>query len=167
LNARPPLTIVNILGEFSVFKTHSAAELFPEHVFEGARVQHWQYVELEMHFPWFYMELVRDYGDDIVGSMLMVPTVPILQRMLLELDDHSWFAQAYLMSPGYLRGEKSWVMEPLVEVSLAEGDANNLAGYIYKVEGGACYSIQHESTCGGLKTAEIIFSAERHLRTCG
>ncbi|SIR22101.1 hypothetical protein SAMN05216509_1121 [Pseudomonas sp. B10] len=120
-----------------------------------------------MHFPWFYMELVRDYGDDIVGSMLMVPTVPILQRMLLELDDHSWFSQAYLISPGYLRGEKSWVMEPLVEVSLAEGDANNLAGYIYKVEGGACYSIQHESTGGGLKTAEIIFSAERHLRRCG
>lgn len=71
------------------------------------------------------------------------------------------------MSPGYLRGEKSWVMEPLVEVSLAEAGANNLAGYIYKVEGGMCYSIQHESTCGGLKIAEIIFSAERHLRTCG
>ncbi|MFP3679486.1 hypothetical protein SB725_20510 [Pseudomonas sp. SIMBA_041] len=167
MNARPPLTIVNISRVFSMFKTYSHAELLPMSVFADAGVQHWQFVEHEMRYPWFYMELVRDHGDDIVGSMLMIPTVPILQQMLLELDDRSWFAQAYLISPGYLRGEKSWVMEPLIEVSIAEDDAYNLEDYIFRVEGGACYSIQHEKRCGNLKITKTIFSAERHLRTCG
>lgn len=105
-------------------------------LFGNARVRHWQFVELEMQYPWFYMELVRDYGDDIVGSMLMIPTVSILQQMLSELDDRSWFTQAYLMSPGYLRGENRWVMEPLIEVSIAEDEANNLECYVYRVQGG-------------------------------
>lgn len=148
-----------------MFKTRSHAELLSADVFGEARVQHWQFVELDMHYPWFYVELVRDYGDDIVGSMLLIPTVPILRQMLLELDDHSWFAQAYLMSPGYLRGGKTWVMEPLIEVSVAEDDANKQEGYVYKVEGGACYSVHHGPACGDLKTIEIIFSAKQHLRT--
>ena len=46
----------------------------------------------------------------------MIPTVPALQQMLLELDERSWFSQAHLMSPGYLRGGGNWMMEPLVEV---------------------------------------------------
>lgn len=113
------------------------------------------------------MELVRDYGDDIVGSMLMIPTVPILQQMLSELDDRSWLAQAHLMSPGHMRGGKDWVMEPLQEVSIAECDSGAEEGYIYKVVGGACYSIHLSPRQEKLKVTEIIFSAERDLRVSG
>ncbi|BAW27005.1 hypothetical protein [Pseudomonas putida] len=149
-----------------MFKTYSHAELGPANVFGGRGARHWQFIELEMPHPWFYVELVRDYGDDVVGSMLMVPTVPILQQMLSELDESSWFAQAHLMSPGYLRGEKNWVMEPLIEVSFAEDTAGAMEGYLYKVEGGASYSINHTADHSNLKIIEIIFSAERDLQTC-
>ena len=113
------------------------------------------------------MELVRDYGDDIVGSMLMIPTVPILQQMLSELDDRSWLAQAHLMSPGHMRGGNDWVMEPLQEVSIAEDASGTEEGYIYKVVGGACYSIHHSTQRDNLKVTEIIFLAERDLRVSG
>ncbi len=150
-----------------MFKTYSHAELGPSAVFGEAGAHHWQFVELEIHHPWFYVELVRNYGDDIVGSMLMIPTVPALQQMLLELDENSWFSQAHLMSPGYLRGGKNWVMEPLVEVSVAEDDSGAIEGYVYRVEGGGCYSIEHYAGCSNLKVTKIIFSAARDLRACG
>lgn len=150
-----------------MFKTYSHAELGTAAVFGEAGARHWQFVELEMHYPWFYIELVRDYGDDIVGSMLMIPTVPILQQILLELDERSWLTQAHLMSPGYLRGGNTWVMEPLIEVSVAEDYAGTIEGYVYRVEGGACYSFQHAADHNNLKVTEVIFSAQRDLRVCG
>ncbi|MQT76172.1 hypothetical protein [Pseudomonas helleri] len=147
-----------------MFKTYSHAEVGPAAIFGEAGAHRWQFVELEVVYPWFYVELVRDYGDDIVGSMLMIPTVPALQQMLLELDERSWFSQAHLMSPGYLRGGGNWMMEPLVEVDVAENDSGTIKGYVYRVEGGACYSIEHPAGCSNLKVTDIIFSAARDLR---
>lgn len=148
-----------------MFKTYSHAELLPSASFGAANGRHWQFVELELHHPWFYVELVRNYGDDIVGTMLMVPTVPIFQQMLLELDERSWFTQAHLISPGHMRGGSSWVMEPLVEISLAEDSHGNVEGYLYQVEGGACYSLIHGADHSTLKKTEIIFLAARDLRS--
>lgn len=123
-----------------MFKTYRHAELSPVSTLGEPFSRLWQFIELELHHPWFYVELVRDHGDDIVGSMLMIPTVPILQQMLSELDDHSWFAQAHLMSPGHMRGGDDWMMEPLIEVSVTEDGSGSIGGYLYKVEGGKSYS---------------------------
>ncbi|MBI6556867.1 hypothetical protein YA0850_31435 [Pseudomonas veronii] len=147
-----------------MFKTYRHAELSPAAIFGEPSTRHWQFIELVLHHPWFYVELVRDHGDDIVGSMLMIPTVPILQQMLSELDERSWFAQAHLMSPGHMRGGSDWVMEPLEEVSIAEDASGTIEGYIYKVASGACYSTNHSPLRDKLKVREIIFSAERDLR---
>lgn len=147
-----------------MFKTYSQAELGSQAVFGEVGAHRWQYVELEVIHPWFYLELVRDHGDDVVGTMLMIPTVPVLRQMLRELDERSWFAQAHLLSPGYLRGGQSWLMEPLIEVSVAENDSGTVEGYMFRVEGGACYSIEHAAGCLDLTIIEVIFSAERDLR---
>lgn len=148
-----------------MFKTYSHAELGPSSLFGGASARHWQFVELEVNHPWFYVELVQDYGDDIVGSMLMIPTVPIFQQMLLELNERAWFAQAHLMCPGYLRGGVGWLMEPLIEVSVVKDDTGSVEGYVYRVEGGTCYSIHHAAADYEFELTEIIFSAERDLCT--
>ncbi|WP_296180001.1 hypothetical protein [Pseudomonas sp. UBA1879] len=147
-----------------MFKTYSHAESGSADVFREAGAHRWKFVELEMHHPWFYIELVRDYGDEIVGSMLMVPTVPILQQMLLELNERSWLGQAHLMSPGHLRGEEGWLMERLVEVSIVEDETGTMEDYVYKVEGGASYGVSRLEDHNGLKVTEVIFSAERDLR---
>ncbi|EMR46300.1 hypothetical protein [Pseudomonas putida] len=147
-----------------MFKTYRHAELQPAVIFGEPSTRHWQFVELELHHPWFYVELVMDHGDDIVGRMLLIPTVPILQQILSELNERSWLAQAHLMSPGHMRGGNDWVMEPLKEVSVAEDPSGTIEGYIYKVLGGACYSIHHASGCNNVKIKEVIFSADRDLR---
>jgi len=150
-----------------MFKTYKHAELSPLVSFGGASARYWHFVELELQHPWFYMELVRDHGDDIVGSMLLIPTVPILKQMLSELSDRSWFAQAHLMIPGHMRGASDWGMEPLKEVSIAENASTAAEGYMYEVMGGAHYSIHHEPPHDNLRVTEIIFSAERDLRIRG
>ena len=53
-----------------MFMTYRHAELLPGGILGDPRVQHWQFVEQDIHCPWFYVELVRDYGDEQVGSML-------------------------------------------------------------------------------------------------
>lgn len=149
-----------------MFKTYRHAELNPAITFGEPFTSYWQFVELELHHPWFYMELVRDHGDDVVGSMLMIPTVPILKQMLSELDDRSWFAQAHLMSPGHMRGGKDWVMEPLKEVSIVKDASGAVEGFIYEVAGGACYGLHSAPLQDNLKVKEIVFSSERDLRSC-
>lgn len=146
-----------------MFKTYNHAELGPADIFGEPSTRHWQFIELEMHHPWFYFELVRNYGDDIVGSMLMIPTVPILREMLLELDDRSWFAQAHVLTPGHMREGGEWMMERLVEVSVAQDDSGTTKGYVFMVEGGGCYSLYH-SPGDNLHVTELIFSAKRDLR---
>lgn len=90
-----------------MFKTGRHAELCSAVIFGKPSTCHWQLVELELHHSWFYVELVMDHGDDIVGRMLMIPTVPILQQILSELSERSWLARAHLMSLGHIRrGER-------------------------------------------------------------
>jgi hypothetical protein len=146
-----------------MFKTYSHAELLPASIFGEAGTHHWQFVELEMQHPWFYIEVVRDYGSDVVGSMLMIPSVPTFQQMLSELDEYSWLNVAHLISPGHLRGGRGWVMEPLIGLSVAEDSATKMEGYIYKVAGGVCYSLHHMAGLDNLNVTELIFSADRDL----
>lgn len=148
-----------------MFMTYRHAELLPGGILGDPRVQHWQFVEQDIHCPWFYVELVRDYGDEQVGSMLMIPTVPVLQQVLGELGDRLWLSQAFLVSPGHLRGEKNWLMEPLTEVCIAEDDENNHPGYVYRVEGGSSYSTHPACGRAKLRATEVVFSAGRHLQT--
>lgn len=55
----------------------------------------------------------------------------------------------------------------LIEVSVAENGLGALEAYLYKVEGGACYSTHYSPQIDSLKITEIIFSAERDLRVRG
>ncbi|MNF61877.1 hypothetical protein D3C84_435430 [compost metagenome] len=147
-----------------MFITYKHAELPLGELLGDPRVQHWQFVEQDVHWPWFYMEFVRDLGEDCISSMLMIPTVPALEQLLDEQNERSWLAQALLVTPGHLNGSKAWMMEPLVEVSVALDEEDNQLGYVYKVEAGHCYSTHPGGKKNNLLTSHVIFSADKHLR---
>lgn len=74
-----------------MFKTYSHAELSPAALFGELGTRRWQFIELELHYPWFYVELVRDYGDDIVGSMLRSPRYRFFSKCCQSLmSAHGW-----------------------------------------------------------------------------
>ncbi len=147
-----------------MFMTYRHAELPLSNLFGDTRVQHWQFVEQDVHWPWFYIEFVRKKGDDSMSSMLMIPTVPALQRLLEEQDDRLWLAHASLVTPAHLNGSQRWMMEPLVEVSVAIDEKYDQEGYVYQVEGGRSYSTHPGSKQADLRTSHVIFSASKHLR---
>lgn len=146
-----------------MFMTYRHAELPLGKLFGDTRVQHWQFVEQDVHWPWFYIEFIREEGDDRMSSMLMIPSVPALQRLLEEQDDRSWLGQALLVTPAHLNGSQHWMMEPLVEVSVAIDEKDNHLGYVYKVEGGRSYSTHPCSKEAELRTSHVVFSASNHL----
>lgn len=148
-----------------MFMTYRHAELPLGTLFGDTRVQHWQFVEQDVYWPWFYIEFTREVGDDRISSMLMIPSVPALQRLLDEQDDCSWLAQALLVTPGHLNGSQRWLMEPLVEVSVASDEKDNQLGYVYRVEGGRSYSTHPYAKDADLQTSHVIFSAGEHLRS--
>ncbi len=146
-----------------MFMTYRHAELPLGTLFGDTRVQHWQFVEQDVHWPWFYIEFIREVGDDRISSMLMIPSVPALQRLLDEQDDCSWLAQALLVTPAHLNGSQRWMMEPVEEVNVALDEDSQL-GYVFKVEGGHCYSTHPSAQRNILRTSHTIFSADKHLR---
>ncbi len=148
-----------------MFMTYRHAELPLGKLFGDTRVQHWQFVEQDVYWPWFYIEFIRGEGDDRMSSMLMIPSVPALQRLLDEQDDCSWLAQALLVTPAHLNGSQRWMMEPVEEVSVAVDDKYNQLGYVYKVEGGRSYTTHAFEKEAELRTSHVIFSASEHLRS--
>ncbi|HCA5869192.1 TPA: hypothetical protein MXR76_006760, partial [Pseudomonas aeruginosa] len=73
-----------------MFKTSRNAELLSGLSTAPDGVQFWSYVELEMTWPWFYLQIVEDDGKEAFQSMLMVPSVPLLEQIIAAQTDHAW-----------------------------------------------------------------------------
>lgn len=65
-----------------MFKTNRNAELLPGLSSGPDGVQFWSFVEQEVAWPWFYLQMVEDDGRDAFQSMLMVPTLPLLEQIV-------------------------------------------------------------------------------------
>ncbi|GGM29798.1 hypothetical protein ACFQDN_20835 [Pseudomonas asuensis] len=145
-----------------MFKTNRNAELLPGLSNDPAGVQFWSFVEQEIAWPWFYLQLVEVDGQEIFRSMLMVPTIPLLEQIVAVKTDNAWIEQALLVSPSSLNKTGRWMMEPLVEVCSIRNEQDRELGYVYRVEGPKTYSTLDFLVNEPLKTC-TIFSAELHL----
>jgi hypothetical protein len=152
------------LGNCLVFKTSRNAELLPGLSTAPDGVQFWSYVELEMTWPWFYLQIVEDDGNEAFRSMLMVPSVPLLEQVIAAQTEHAWLEQAYLVSPGHMNEVGRWLMAPLLEVlSIRDAQGSEL-GHQYRVEGDRTYSTSASQSLGSRISNHVIFSAALHLR---
>ncbi|EPH5796715.1 hypothetical protein ACS2R3_004244 [Pseudomonas aeruginosa] len=73
-----------------MFKTSRNAELLPGLSTAPDGVQFWSYVELEVTWLWFYLQIVEDDGNEAFRSMLMVPSVPLLEQVIAAQTEHAW-----------------------------------------------------------------------------
>ncbi|MDH1684904.1 hypothetical protein N5E30_25550, partial [Pseudomonas chengduensis] len=152
------------LGSCRVFKTSRNAELLPGLSTAPDGVQFWSYVELEVTSPWFYLQIVEDDGKEAFRSMLMVPSVPLLEQIIAAQTDHAWLEQAYLVNPGHMNKADRWMMEPLLEVSSIRDAQGNELGHQYRVESGRTYSTSASQPLDTRMSTHVIFSAALHLR---
>ena len=125
---------------------------------------HWSYVEQEIMWPWFYLQVVREHPGESFRSMLMISTVSELKELLDSQNEHMWLEQAQLVTPDHFNGRGRWIMEPLLEVSLERDERDGSLGHIFKVEGDLSYSTHPNSGRADLMSSQLIFSAAKHLR---
>lgn len=125
---------------------------------------HWSYVEQEVVWPWFYLQIVREHPGESYRSMLMISAVSELKDLLDAQSGHMWLEQAQLVSPDHFNGRGRWVMEPLLEVSVERDGRDGSLGHIFKVEGDRCYSTHPCSGETDFMSTQLIFSAAKHLR---
>lgn len=135
--------------------------------FGDTNSQHWRFVEQEVIWPWFYLELVRKHRNDALSSMLLIPSVPDLQHILLEVEQEArmWLTQAQIVTPSHINGTDRWLMEPLLEVCVALDEKNNQTGHVYKVAGNRTYQAHTNTEISEPRISHIIFSAAQHLRS--
>jgi len=148
-----------------VFKTNRNAELLPGFSKSPNGVQFWSYVEQEVSWPWFYLQIVEDDGEEAFRSMLMVPTTPLLEQVLAAQTNYVWLEQALLVTPDYMNQKGRWLMEPLLEVSSIRDERGNDLGYQYRVEGDRTYSTSEAPSLDGWPNKHLVFSAALHLRS--
>jgi hypothetical protein len=146
-----------------VFKTNRNAELLPGLSNGPDGVQFWSFVEQEVAWPWFYLQMVEDDGKEAFRSMLMVPTLPLLEQIVEAKSDHAWIEQAQLVTPAHINKTGRWMMEPLLEVSVIRNEQGQELGYEYVVEGNRTYSISADRLPDGQLNTHTIFSAALHL----
>ncbi len=146
-----------------MFKTNRNAELLPGLSNCSDGVQFWSFVEQEVAWPWFYLQMVEDDGKEAFRSMLMVPSPPLLEQIMGAKCDHAWIEQAQLVTPAHINKTGRWIMESLLEVSAIRNEQGQELGYEYVVEGGRRYSISAGQPPEGQLKTHTIFSAALHL----
>ena len=148
-----------------MFKTNRKAELLPGLSQGPNGVQFWSYIEQEVIWPWFYLQVVEDDGKEVFRSMLMVPTIPLLEQAMAAQTEQTWFEQAQLVTPDHMNKNGRWMMEPLLEVSSIRDNQGNELGYQYRVEGDRMYSTSPSQPIDCRMRTQVVFSAALHLRS--
>lgn len=146
-----------------MFKTNRNAELLPGFSHNPNGVQFWSFIEQDMVWPWFYLQMVEEDDKEAFRSMLMVPTPALLEQIVAAVNDHAWLEQAQLVTPAHINKMGRWIMEPLLEVNAVRNEQGQELGYEYLVEGGRTYSISADQRSDEQLRTHTIFSAAQHL----
>ncbi|NRH29979.1 hypothetical protein [Pseudomonas sp. MS19] len=122
-----------------MFRTYRHAEI-PVATRLEPGLQLWRYVEQVLHLPWFYVTLARRQDDVTVRDMLMIADVSTLESLNLDRALDKTLETILLVSPAYMNGGDSWLMEPLLEITFVEAIGDCLSHYRYKVAGDKTYT---------------------------
>lgn len=122
-----------------MFRTYRHAEI-PVATRLEPGLQLWSYVEQILHLPWFYVTLARRQDDVTLRDMLMIADVSTLESLHLDRTPGKTLETILLVSPAYMNGSNSWLMEPLLEIAFVEAIGDCLSHYRYKVAGNKTYT---------------------------
>lgn len=138
-----------------MFLTRRDAEQQPSNMF-GADHQSWYFVEQSIHSPWFYVSWVSRLGEATITDTLMIGDIPTLEIFLARAGAESWIDDVQLVSPGWLNGTGTWLMEPLK--SLTEKCVSGTKNYSYVVRQGTSYSCQVNALQAASSQDRLVYS---------
>lgn len=148
-----------------MFTTYHSASIPPDGISGSDRALHWSYVEQEWNWPWFYVQVGCKEAGECVSRLFMIASASDLAELINDQGKRYWVEQVNFVTPGHVNKQGRWLMEPLVEMSVARDESDGVLGHVFKVEGDRCYSLHPGFGKRELETTEVIFSASQHLRT--
>jgi len=141
LDTKDSLVLVYYIDEEpSMFETIDTAELkFPPGLLDkGQRV--WQYINIRLHVPLFFMHYQTEYSDGtkLINIMLLAKEEHIVD---IQSIDNCKIIETYLVSPSHLNGSDCTKMEKLKEIWTASIKNNtDEMGMIYVLQDNSEYT---------------------------
>ena len=144
-----------------MFKTTQHSAVFPAP--RGADgVQFWTHVEHDVLWPWYYLQVVQDFGSEEMRTMLMLPTAANLADAVLARTELVWLEAAYIATPDGFNESGGWKLEPLLEVVMFRNDKDFPSGVSHLVDSGKVYAMG-EPGSPHCAHSEKVFDAGIHL----
>lgn len=144
-----------------MFKTTEQSALFPSSKGPDG-IQFWAHVEHEILWPWYYLQVVQDFGIEVMRTMVMVSTPSELAGVVSARTTTVWLEAAYIATPGDINGTGAWKLEPLLEAVMYRDEQGAPAGVTYKVVSTMVYAVGEPSDERGM-SSEKIFDSTIHL----
>jgi hypothetical protein len=144
-----------------VFKTTEQSALFPSPTGPDG-IQFWAHIEHEILWPWYYLQVVQDFGSELMRTMVMVSTPSELAGVVSARTATVWLEAAYIATPGDINGTDAWKLEPLLQAVMYRDEQGALAGVTYTVVSTKVYAVGEPSDERDMST-ETIFDSTIHL----
>ncbi|ALE00537.1 hypothetical protein PSYRMG_13380 [Pseudomonas syringae UMAF0158] len=122
----------------------------------GTEGLHWRYVEHTMQAPWFYITLTRHSAGYPFKTMLQTMDPAVLATVICSSPNDLSVTDVMIVTPPYVNGTNSWLMEKLLEFSQCHNEENGSMD-LYIVTGKCYYIPEPASDTDGLKLERCIY----------
>lgn len=133
-------------------------------VFGEERFEHrWRDVERQIHEPWFYVEVARQYAEEEGGRMAdiaFVASARWLEDRVKEQTELEHINAIYVVTPGWVNKTHQSKME-LLEAIYRVDNPEEYDWLIYEVEGGQRYTMEPDIDLFNAPIAETVYSADQ------
>jgi hypothetical protein len=143
-----------------MFKTQEALEIGMMRVFSSDRY-YWRMIERDAVTPWFYLTMqIKSKGRASERSFMPDDHV-LLEHLLIQQDKHAKIIDLQAMTPGLVNKQDRWLMEPLMQLELAETAQGEIV-QIYTTILGAVYfyPIQSQRAINKLRNRRILYTKQ-------
>lgn len=150
-----------------MFTTYRNAEVQFSHLSDQQHVgtQILRYVEQELMYPWFYVQLAQQGATEMEASMLMLQHSKDLAEMV-KCKTPSWrLEQVQIVTPAHMNGTGRWLIEPLDKITIHESPSLGGLCECFQVSSGNCYTIAGSGVLKNATLLRVIFDAETDLKS--
>jgi hypothetical protein len=144
-----------------VFKTTEQSALFPSPKGPDG-IQFWAHIEHEILWPWYYLQVVQDFGSEVMRTMVMVSTPSELAGVVSARTTTVWLEAAYIATPGDTNGTGAWMLEPLLETVMYRDEQGAPVGVTHQVASGEVYTVGEVPDDRDISSANI-FDSKIHV----
>lgn len=127
----------------------------------GADGLHWSYVEHSLHEPWFYIALIRRSDGEAYRTMLQTMDPFVLATAICNSSRDFSVTDVMLVTPPYINGTESWLMEKLLEFSQCHNEKHGSLD-LYLVPGKCYYTPKFAADLKNLKLERCIYYNARN-----